>query len=342
MWPAVRAEKHRSDKSEEEVLSLFDKTNVALWNKRPDTTTVVTYLRHNHVQFTKTVHLAAGIQQHVTDNINVLLLGTFSSWQQLHEYADLTKPSCMTSRPFSTTVGRDLKCSLIFIHYGGGYQFMRRERCILGNLIGEKYKFIGLLLAELKLKVGVAVSAVLLLVDEGKSWHTAYRRGQLLSIQRRNFFNQTPLLALPTPPPSPVSDGVQLALSSPFNSACRCPPEGRNSVLPHPGPPQLETETWVVFKRCRRPQKHKPPWQPETPPHNGAERREKLPPPTGALLPSLPVGHTRVWAARALTVNNENNNNHKNNKTPATFEFTEIHAGHGDGLYAHWSDRLKR
>lgn len=177
MWPAVRAEKHRSEKSEEEALSLFEKTDVVLWNRRPNTTTVVTYLRHNHVQFTKNIHLAAGIQRHVIDNINVLLLCTFSLWQQLHEYADLTKPSCMTSRPFSTTVGRDFKCSLIFIHYGGGYQYMRRARCILGHLIGEKYKFIGLLLVVLKLKVGVAVSALLLLVDEKKKVDTQRTEG---------------------------------------------------------------------------------------------------------------------------------------------------------------------
>lgn len=69
----------------------------------------------------------------------------------------------------------------------------------------------------------------------------------------------------------------------------------KNGVLPHPGPPEFERETWRVFKQSCRLQKDKPSSSlPETLSHNGADRRRKVPPLAGTMLPSRAVGHTRV------------------------------------------------
>lgn len=76
------------------------------------------------------------------------------------------------------------------------------------------------------------------------------------------------------------------------HSVYRCSVEGRNRASPHPGPPQLGTETWRVFKQSRRVRRNEPCRLPETLPHNGAERRRRLPPLAGALPPSRPVGHS--------------------------------------------------
>lgn len=86
----------------------------------------------------------------------------------------------------------------------------------------------------------------------GRSWAAA-GTSQISPIKRQNFS-----------PPDAAAHTAKAAAFAPSHAGPAPPcavsrPSGeeRNGVLPHPGPPQLGTETWRVFKQPRRAQKER-------------------------------------------------------------------------------------